>query len=157
MKAILLFFILFNLSISQNEYYNIERIGRKGGCTPYDLVNDIMTSSKPTVSDCVDRELEKGNYGRGLYDKCCYVRLMVNGRVGEACIGLDRQYTMDVPGYIPIAEKQLKRRISQNTAITERFDIELTEGTDIKIYSVDCDASYIKLFAYIFVLFGLLL
>ena len=64
---------------------------------------------------------------------------------------------MDVPGYIPIAEKQLKRRISQNTAITKRFDIELTEGTDIKIYSVDCDASYIKLFAYIFVLFGLLL
>ena len=63
MKTILLFFILFNLSISQNEYYNIERSGRTGGCTPSDLVKDIMTSSKPTVSDCVDRELEKGNYG----------------------------------------------------------------------------------------------
>lgn len=152
MKTLLLFFVLLNFSVCRGEYKNVERSGRRGNC---DIVEDIINESNPTVSDCVDRQLDKGD--KGFYDKCCYIRGMLGGKVLSGCIGLERSETMDVPGAIPIAEDDLKRYMLENVDLFEgMFDFKMTEGQDLKIYSIDCDASYIKFFASIFALFCLL-
>ena len=158
MKALLLFFVLLNLYICQDEYKNIERSGRIGSCTPETFFSSLSYDADLTLSDCVDRNLEiPEDYGKGgLFDKCCYMRVMINGIFRTACIGLERKDTIDIPGYIPSAEDDLKRSMLEYPEMTELLGFEMTEGTEVKIYSIDCDASYIKFFVSIFALFCLL-
>ncbi len=154
MKTLLLFFVLLNFSVCRGEYKNVERSGRRGNCGTSALREDIINERNPTVSDCVDRQLDNG---KGFYDKCCYIRGMLGGKVLSGCIGLKRSETMDVPGAIPIAEDDLKRYMLEDVDKFEgMLGFKMTEGQDVKIYSIDCDASYIKFFASIFALFCLL-
>ncbi len=93
--------------------------------------NDIF------LSDCVDRKLSHSDDSDGdikYYDKCCYIRAMVNGSYVYGCIGLDRNETIDIVDTINLIE----------------------EGQNLKIYSIDCKASYIKYFASVFMIFFLL-
>ena len=110
-----------------------------------------------SLSDCVDRRLSymASTYGDNdqesdgkYYDKCCYIRAMLNGNYLYGCIGLERNETIDIVDSINLGEKQLSRLYRANG------DIE--EGQDFKVYSMDCKASYIKYLASVFMLFFLL-
>jgi len=87
-------------------------------------------------SDCVDRDLDAGdeNYNR-YFDKCCFLRYRKEGEMKRTCIGVDRQAFMDIPEYI-----------------------ERLENLDPakKIYELNCNSSYLKIFALGFALFSLL-
>ena len=115
---------------------------------------DYRSGKTLSLSDCVDRQLTNP-YGE-LYDKCCYLRAMTNGKICERCFGLTRDQTMDVPGYIPQLEDTIKQAIIDNPTYASLFGIKLTEGKKLKIYSLDCEASYIKYFASVLALFSLL-
>ena len=104
MKRTCLFLILLTLAMCLNEYYNVDQTGRSGACEN-EIFQDIYSGNEVTLSDCADRKLTAS---RGLYDKCCYYRMMINGKSINGCLGLYRNDTMDVPGYIDISEKQLK-------------------------------------------------
>ena len=87
-------------------------------------------------SDCVDRDLDAGdeNYNR-YYDKCCFLRYRREGVMKSTCIGIDRQAFMDIPEYIERLENLNKTW---------------------KIYELNCNSSYLKIFALGFALFSLL-
>ena len=74
----------------------------------------------------------------------------------ERCYGLSRDRTIDVPGYIPKLEGFIKQRISQNSALAAQNGVEISEGKDVKIYSLNCEASFTKYFAYVLALICLL-
>ena len=120
----------------------------QGSCFTQSETNDV------TVSDCVDRQLTHKALTKydiddngGYYDKCCYFRAMVKGTYRYGCIGLDRDDTIDVIDSIDATEKELAKL----------FNLEkLEEGEKVKVYSLDCKASYIKFFASVCMLFTLL-
>ena len=152
MKRTGLFLILLTLSMCLNEYYNVDQTHRLGDCED-GISHDVYSGDEVTLSDCVDRNL---GAPRGLYDKCCYYRMMINGKSINGCLGLYRNDTMDVPGYIDISEKQVKDiLLSKDPEYLESLGLEMTEGTDVKIYSIDCEASYTKFFVSVFALFCL--
>ena len=94
-----------------------------------------------SVSSCVDRDLY--NF-ETYYDKCCYVRFQKNGIMRNGCLGLTREFYMDVPETISILEKGLRKG-----AAYQYFK-------DSKIYELNCNSSYLKLFALSFALISLL-
>ena len=152
MKRTCLFLILLTLAMCLNEYYNVDQTGRSGACED-GIFQDIYSGNEVTLSDCADRKLTAS---RGLYDKCCYYRMMINGKSINGCLGLYRNETMDVPGYIDISEKQLKDYMrSADPESLEILGLEMTEGTDVKIYSIDCEAYYTKFFISVYALFCL--
>ena len=157
MKKICLFLILINLAFGENEYYNVEVRENTRQCTPIQFMEDIFSGNKFTLSDCVDRNLARSErYGGGFYDKCCFMRVMVDGKIGEGCYGLSRDRTMDVPGHIPQLEGFIKQRISQNSNIAAQNGVEISEGKDVKIYSLNCEASYLEYFVSVLALICLL-
>ena len=118
----------------------------QGSCFTLSETNDV------TVSDCVDRQLTHkdldGVDDGGYYDKCCYFRAMIKGTYYYGCIGLDRDDTIDVIDSIDVTEEELAKLLR---------DLEiLEEGEKVKVYSLDCKASYIKFFASVCMLFALL-
>ena len=121
----------------------------QGSCFTQSETNDV------TVSDCVDRQLTHDDLTKydiddngGYYDKCCYFRAMVKGTYRYGCIGLDRDDTIDVIDSIDTTEEELAKLLR---------DLEiLEEGEKVKVYSLDCKASYIKFFASVCMLFALL-
>ena len=118
----------------------------QGSCFTLSETNDV------TVSDCVDRKLTHNDLDGvddgGYYDKCCYFRAMSRGTYRYGCIGLDRDATTDIIDSINEAEEQLAKIIRE-----EGF---ISEGEAVKVYSLDCKASYIKYFVSAFMLFALL-
>ena len=119
----------------------------QGSCFAQSTTNNV------TVSDCVDRQLTHNdldgvNDDGGYYDKCCYFRAMIRGNYRYGCIGLDRDATTDIIDSINEAEEQLAKIIRE-----EGF---ISEGNAVKVYSLDCKASYIKYFVSAFMLFALL-
>ena len=122
---------------------------REGSCFTQSTTNNV------TVSDCVDRQLTHDDLTKydiddngGYYDKCCYFRAMVKGTYYYGCIGLDRDDTIDVIDSIDATEEELAKLLR---------DLEiLEEGEKVKVYSLDCKASYIKFFASVCMLFALL-
>ena len=151
MKRTCLFLILLTLAMCLNEYYNVDKREDADKCVN-GILNDLNSENKVSVSDCVDRKLAID--GGGLFDKCCYYRMMINGKTIEGCTGLSREDTMDVPGYIDLSEKLLKE--SFKDLLAEKSDLQITDGTDVKIYSINCEASYIKFFIAVFGFFCLL-
>ena len=119
---------------------------REGSCFTQSTTNNV------TVSDCVDRQLTHkdldGVDDGGYYDKCCYFRAMIRGNYRYGCIGLDRDATTDIIDSIDEAEEQLAKIIREEGLISE--------GDAVKVYSLDCKASYIKYFVSAFMLFALL-
>ena len=110
-------------------------------CRAYNVIEreygQCVRKEKPEgSSDCVDRDLDAGdeNYNR-YFDKCCFLRYRREGEMNSTCIGVDRQAFMDIPEYI-----------------------ERLENLDpaMKIYELNCNSSYLKIFALGFALFSLL-
>ena len=110
-------------------------------CRAYNVIEreyvPCATKEKPEgSSDCVDRDLDAGdeNYNR-YFDKCCFLRYRSEGLMNSTCIGVDRQAFMDIPEYIERLENLNKTW---------------------KIYELNCNSSYLKIFALGFALFSLL-
>ena len=122
------------------------------------LCDYLLDTDDISLSDCVDRRLSKSatyydgkndQDGNGqYYDKCCYIRAMIGGTFFYGCSGLNRNETMDIVEAIKLHEKQM----SQSFKLIDF----LKEGQDVKIYSLNCKASFIKFFASVFMLFFLL-
>ena len=121
------------------------------------LCDYLLDTDDISLSDCVDRRLSyrASTYGDNdqesdgkYYDKCCYIRAMIGGTVFYGCSGLNRNETMDIVEAIKLHEKQM----SQSFKLIDF----LKEGQDVKIYSLNCKASFIKFLASVFMLFFLL-
>ena len=99
----------------------------------------VVTDDSMSTSTCVDRDLYAE---KGYYDKCCYIRFRQKGEMMHGCIGLRREHYMDVPETIESMEKG---------KIYDFRDLK-----DSKIYELNCNSSYLKLFALSFALISLL-
>ena len=131
MNKIFLFLVILCLAYYQVEgAKNVESREDQEPCSSH-FVNEANVKG---VSDCVDRDLSNGDT---YYDKCWYVRGMRNGRIGEGCLGMSRDATMDIPGTLELYEDNYFKK----------------RGIKLKVYSVECKASYIQLFALTFILF----
>ena len=109
--------------------YNFKE--RQGiSCDEYYLIEDELSTST-----CVDLGLESLFYENYYYDKCCFVRLRINGYMIPGCLGISRDEFMDVPELIESIEK---------------------ESPYMKIYEFNCNSSYLKSLALFFALFSLL-
>ena len=149
-----MYLLLALIFIFANQAKGAKNVGARDGlpCDSFSLTNDV------TVSDCADRRLsqdasESDGYtdqdiNGKFYDKCCYMRAMLQGRYIYGCIGLERNETIDTIDYINLEEKQSSKYLRSIGLIEE--------GQDFKIYSIDCKASYIKYFVSVFMLFFLL-
>jgi len=95
------------------------------------LDNDSDRAIPSGVSDCVDSLLwdsDKNKY----YDRCCYVRLQLNGVMHGGCIGLSEEQYLDITETIRRMENGDKK-------------IWTTEATGAKVYQLDCSSSYLRL------------
>ena len=122
----LIFGLAFIYCVLCRAYNVIER--GNGQCDKYE--------NPKGSSDCVDRDLNAGDEKHNRYiDKCCFLRYRREGEMKRTCIGVDRQAFMDIPEYI-----------------------ERLENLDPakKIYELNCNSSYLKIFALGFALFSLL-
>ncbi len=74
---------------------------------------------------------------------------MEDGVTTTDCIPLQRNDTIDIIEYINLVERDAREYLR---------DVYYKGKRDgyYKIYSLDCEASYIKIFALVFALFGLL-
>ena len=101
-----------------------------------DTVQCDVKETPAGASDCVDRNLNAGDDNKSIYyDKCCFFRYREKGEMQSKCKGVDREKFMDIPEYIERLEKL---------------------NPDMKVYELDCNSSYLKLFAFGFILFNLL-
>ena len=149
-----MYLLLALIFIFANQAKGAKNVGARDGL-PCDSISDTNDVS---VSDCADRRLSKGasendgytdqDINGKFYDKCCYMRAMLQGRYIYGCIGLERNETIDTIDYINLEEKQSSKYLRSIGLIEE--------GQDFKIYSIDCKASYIKYFVSVFMLFFLL-
>ena len=95
------------------------------------LDNDSIRAIPSGASDCVDSLLwdsDKNKY----YDRCCYVRLQLNGVMHGGCIGLSEEQYLDITETIIRMENGDKK-------------IWTTEATGAKVYQLDCSSSYLRL------------
>ena len=95
------------------------------------------------VSDCVDT-LMWDKYDQRYYDRCCYVRFQHQGDMHAGCIALKEEQYLD---------------ISESIRKMEDGDIAywVREAAGSKIYQLDCNASYLKLLSFAFILLALIL
>ena len=122
----LIFGLAFIYCVLCRAYNVIER--GNGQCEKYE--------NPEGSSDCVDRDLNAGDEKHDRYfDKCCFFRYRREGEMKRTCIGVDRQAFMDIPEYIERLENLNKTW---------------------KIYELNCNSSYLKIFALGFALFSLL-
>ena len=95
------------------------------------LDNDSNRAIPSGASDCVDSLLwdsDKNKY----YDRCCYVRLQLNGVMHGGCIGLSEEQYLDITETIIRMENGDKK-------------IWTSEATGAKVYQLDCSSSYLRL------------
>ena len=136
MKQIIFALTFIYCVFCQGPAYNVEdRV--EGACT--DIGGEASDSI--STSTCVDRNLYENKYG--YYDKCCYIRFRKDGVMKHECIGLTREYYIDVVQTIENIEKG---------KMPERY----SKLKDSKIYELNCNSSYLKLFALSFALISLL-
>ena len=88
------------------------------------------------ASDCVDRNLYDSTTGK-YFAKCCYVRSMVKGNTRHQCRWMTSDDMIDITEGIKLAEEQFWKAY----------------GMHLKIYSIDCKASYIQFSALIILLY----
>ena len=84
------------------------------------------------ASDCVDLHLwskQKNRY----YDKCCYVRFQIEGKMHAGCVGLSQENYND--------SEETIRRMQKGDR-----DIWTREGANTKVYQLDCGSSFMKYF-----------
>ena len=100
----------------------------------YKACDDIIED--PSASVCVDLDLTSKYNDDINYDKCCFFRFRSEGKMTSMCYGLMRNELLDIKEFIDDWE----RRFPQ-----------------MKIYDINCNSSYLNIFALGFALFSLLL
>ena len=90
---------------------------------------------RPSVATCVDLDLTSKFNENRYYEKCCYMRYRIEGKMGSTCLGIFRRDFIDIPNLIDIWEK---------------------DSPEMKIYEFNCNSSYLKIFVLGFALFSLL-
>ena len=119
--------------------YNVEDREEENGPCDTGLT---FADENLSTSSCVDRDLY--DVIHGYFDKCCYIRLRAYGRMIHGCIGLNREQFMDVPQTIENME---------NGKSTHFYNKGLQ---NTKIYELNCNSSYLQIFALSFALISLL-
>ena len=142
MNRIFLFLVLIYFASFQEAAKNVES-------RDYPDCDEI-TEEPQGVSDCVDRNLAytEKNVVK-YYDKCCFFKYLLNGETTQICVGLERDEVIDVIDYINLGEKEARKELR---------DIIFKKKRDgyLKVYSLDCEASFIKIFTLAFALLVLL-
>ena len=106
--------------------------------------NIVDASEVPQgVSDCVDT-LMWDKYEQRYYDRCCYVRFQHQGNMHAGCIALKEEQYLDITESIRKMEDGDKA-------------YWVKEAAGSKIYQLDCNASYLKLLSFAFILLALIL
>ena len=82
------------------------------------------------VSDCVDLQLWNPSK-KAYYDRCCYVRFQIEGKMHAGCVGLSEENYLDTT--------ITKERMEQGDR-----DLWTRNARNSKIYQLDCFSSYIK-------------
>ena len=95
------------------------------------------------VSDCIDTLLWD-KYKNRYYDRCCYVRFLVEGSMHQGCIGLTEAQYLDITESIRLMEQGDKA-----------FWVSKAKGS--KIYQLDCASTYIKALSFVFALIALII
>ena len=95
-------------------------------------IDDNSTYPIPQgVSDCVDTwDKWEGRY----YDRCCYVRFQLQGIMHGGCIALTEEQFSDISESIRKMENGDKK-------------YWVTQAAGSKIYQLDCNSSYLKIFS----------
>ena len=135
MKSILILFLLCLTFTTQDEAYNAKNPNGQATCGEED--------SQESVSDCVDSKLYIDNRN---YDRCCFVRVQYEGSESKFC----HYFTEE--DYLDIVET--KRKIEKE--LYDKYIKDENEGARIKVYQIDCAASYIKFLSIASILLALL-
>ena len=140
--------ICFVLNYHEGPAANPKHQGADYTCRTFSIHNgenwlDDMIGEMPIgASDCVDSflyDIVREKY----YDRCCYIRLQVNGRMHAGCIELREEDYLDIAETIRKIEDGDKKYISSVTK-------------DSKVYQLDCASSYLKIFSIVIALFALI-
>ena len=85
------------------------------------------------VSDCVDLQLwnEKS---KKYYDRCCYVRFQIAGKMHVGCVGLSQFHYSDIT--------ETKKKMEQGD-----INVWTRNARNSKIYQLDCSSNYISVAA----------
>ena len=95
-------------------------------------IDDNSTYPIPQgVSDCVDTLMWDKWEGR-YYDRCCYVRFQLQGKMHGGCIALTEEQFSDISESIRKMENGDKK-------------YWVTQAAGSKIYQLDCNSSYLKI------------
>ena len=107
-----------------------------------DEIDYISGGTLPAgVSDCVDLQLWNQK-SQKYFDKCCYVRFQVDGKMHAGCVGLSQFHYSDIT--------KTKKKMEQGDK-----SIWTRRALNSKIYQLDCSSNYISVAAIL--LLGLLL
>ena len=104
---------------------------------------DPAASYAEGTSDCVDRILWEPDNKR-YYDRCCYIRYQLRGKMYGECIALTEEQYLDTTETIRRFEE------GDKTIGTVKFKYS-------KIYQFDCNSSYIKVLSFATFLLALIL
>ena len=92
------------------------------------------TTSFPTgASECVDTLLWD-KYDQRYYDRCCYIRFQINGKMHGGCAILTEEQYLDIAETIRRIEEGDPLIIDKATA-------------NSKVYQLDCNSYFIKAFS----------
>ena len=94
------------------------------------------------VSACADLNLYSNHKNR-YFDKCCYVRFLLEGNMHGGCVGLFRDQIIDIT--------ETKKRMEQGDK-----NIWTSYAANSKIYELDCKGSNIRFLTLALALLSLL-
>ncbi len=100
--------------------------------------------SQTSVSDCVDSQLYIDDK---YYDRCCFIRAQYEGEIRQFCYYLTEEQYLDITETINSIEDNIYKRYIKSEG----------EGKRVKIYQLDCAASYIKFLSIASILLALLI
>ena len=145
-QIIILFALIYFITCINTEHedrlgpaYNIEDRGEDSlSCSDYYVVrgSDWLDDLEDTdfvpngPSDCVDLHLWSPKNNK-YFDRCCYVRFQIKGKMHAGCVGLVQEYVNDSTETIRRMEKGDKA-------------IWTTAAANSKIYQLDCSSKYLK-------------
>ena len=130
-KAFLLFLLCISFTYQSFGPTEKRRADSSGSCG----------GEAESTSDCVDLKLS------GYTDeKCCYIRYQKEGGETKECVALTSEAYLDIV--------EFKRKFEDDYYEANYKDV--SEGKRIKVYEINCSASYIKFFTFACILFALL-
>ena len=130
-KAFLLFLLCISFTYQSFGPTEKRRADSSGSCG----------GEAESTSDCVDLKLS------GYTDeKCCYIRYQKEGGETKKCVALTSEAYLDIV--------EFKRKF-EDDYYEDNYKY-VSEGNRIKVYEINCSASYIKFLTFACILFALL-